>query len=101
MARNDLTKNVPAKSNKLIITAQTKASKQVHIGVHIIRDNLKSTHKEADVIVPYQVSEAIADEKNLSKSFGKTLEELGNRSLYSQLHGRGKHHINKGYSKEA
>ena len=67
MARNDLTKNIPAKSNKLIITAQTKAPKQVHIEVHIIRDNLKSTHKEADVIVPYQVSEAIADKKKSIK----------------------------------
>ena len=77
MARNDLTKNIPAKSNKLIITAQTKAPKQVHIEVHIIRDNLKSTHKEADVIVPYQVSEAIADKKKSIKVIWEDTWRIG------------------------
>ena len=73
IGRNDLIKNIPAKSNKRIITAQAQAPEQVQLGVHIIRDDLKSTQEEADVIIPYQVSEAIVDGKNLLKSFAKKL----------------------------
>ena len=63
MARNDLIKNIPAKSNKLIITAQAEAPEQVKLGFHIIRNDLMSTQEEADVIIPYQISEATADGK--------------------------------------
>ena len=63
MARNDLIKNIPAKSNKLIITAQAEAPEQVKWGLHIIRKDLMSTQEEADVIIPYQISEATADGK--------------------------------------
>ena len=67
IGRNDLIKNIPAKSNKRIITAQAQAPEQVQLGVHIIRDDLKSTQEEADVIIPYQVSEAIVDGKKSIK----------------------------------
>ena len=67
IGRNDLIKNIPAKSNKRIITAQGQAPEQVQLGVHIIRDDLKSTQEEADVIIPYQVSEAIVDGKKSIK----------------------------------
>ena len=67
MAGNDLIKNTRPNSNRLIITAQAEALEQVQLGVHIIRDDLKSTQEEADCIIPYQVSEAIADEKNSVK----------------------------------
>ena len=63
VARNDLIKNIPAKSNKLIITAQAEAPEQVNLGLHIIRKDLMSTQEEADVIIPYQISEATADGK--------------------------------------
>ena len=63
MARNDLIKNIPAKSNKLIITAQAEAPEQVKLGLHIIKKDLMSTQEEADVIIPYQISEATADGK--------------------------------------
>ena len=65
MMRNDLIKDIPAKSNELIITVQAKTPEQVQFGVRIIRDDLKSTQEEADVIIPYQVSEPIADRKNI------------------------------------
>ena len=67
IGRNDLIKNIPAKWNKRIITAQAQAPEQVQLGVHIIRDDLKSTQEEADVIIPYQVSEAIVDGKKSIK----------------------------------
>ena len=67
IGRNDLIKNIPAKSNKRIITAQAQAPEQVQLGVHMIRDDLKSTQEEADVIIPYQVSEAIVDGKKSIK----------------------------------
>ena len=73
IGRNDLIKNIPAKSNKRIITAQAQAPEQVQLGVHIIRDDLKSTQEEADVIIPYQVSEAIVDGK---KSIKVICEEI-------------------------
>ena len=93
--RNFLWKNIPAKSNKqTIITAQAEALEQVQLEVRIIRDDLKSTREKPDVIIPYKVSETIADEKSLLNSFMKTLEELRSRSLYDQLYGREKHHIN-------
>ena len=63
VARNDLIKNVPAKSNQIIITAQAKAPEQVQLLVHKMRNNVKSTQKEADVIIPYQASEEISDGK--------------------------------------
>ena len=65
MARNDLIKDIPAKPNKLIITVQAETPEQVQLGVHIIKDDLKSAQKEADAIIPYQVSEATADRKNI------------------------------------
>ena len=84
-------KNIAAKSNKSIITAKAEAPEQVQLGVHIIRDDLKSTREEADVIISYQVSEVIADGKKSLKSPLLRLEELKNKSLYDQLHGRKKH----------
>ena len=84
-------KNIAAKSNKSIITAKAEAPEQVQLGVHIIRDDLKSTREEADVIISYQVSEVIADGKKSLKSSLLRLEELKNKSLYDQLHGRKKH----------
>ena len=61
-------KNIAAKSNKSIITAKAEVPEQVQLGVHIIRDDLKSTREEADVIISYQVSEVIADGKKSIKS---------------------------------
>ena len=84
-------KNIAAKSNKSIITAKAEAPEQVQLGVHIIRDDLKSTREEADVIISYQVSEVIAEGKKSLKSPLLRLEELKNKSLYDQLHGRKKH----------
>ena len=84
-------KNIAAKSNKSIITAKAEAPEQVQLGVHIVRDDLKSTREEADVIISYQVSEVIADGKKSLKSPLLRLEELKNKSLYDQLHGRKKH----------
>ena len=84
-------KNIGAKSNKSIITAKAEAPEQVQLGVHIIRDDLKSTREEADIIISYQVSELIADEKKSIKSPLLRLEELENKSLYDRLHGRKKH----------
>lgn len=78
---------------------------------------MKSIQEETDVIIiPYQVLEAIADGKIILKSTAKaqmfpfgfatvTAEELENirigRYLYDPLHWAEKHHINKGYSKDA
>ena len=41
MARNDLIKNIPANSNKIIITTQAEAPERVQLRVHIIRGDLK------------------------------------------------------------
>ena len=60
MTRNGFIKNVPAKSNQIIITAPAEAPEQVKLGVQIIRHDLKLTQQETDVIIHYQVSEAIA-----------------------------------------
>ena len=84
-------KNIGAKSNKSIITAKAEAPEQVQLGVHIIRDDLKSTREEADIIISYQVSEVIADGKKSIKSPLLRLEELENKSLYDRFHGRKKH----------
>ena len=65
MVRNDLIKDIPAKSNELIIAVQAKTPEQVQLGVHITRDDLKSTQEEADVIIPYQVSELMAYRKKI------------------------------------
>lgn len=40
---------------------------KVKLGVYITRDDLESTQEEADVIIPYQVSRAIADGKTFIK----------------------------------
>ena len=60
MTRNGFIKNVPAKSNQISITAPVEAPEQVKLGVQIIRQDLKLTQQETDVIIHYQVSEAIA-----------------------------------------
>ena len=67
MAKDDLLKNIPNHLNKLIITAEAETPYQVHLGVQTIRNDLKSRQEEADVIIPYQVSEAIADGKKSVK----------------------------------
>ena len=67
MARNYLIKNVPAKSNKRIITAQVEASNQVKLWVHIIGDDLKSDQEKADPIISNQVSDANPDGKKSIK----------------------------------
>lgn len=60
MARIYLIKNVPAKSNIRIITAQVEASKQAK-WIHIIGDDLKSIQEKADAIISNQVSDANPD----------------------------------------
>ena len=67
MLRNDLIKNISTKSNKRTIKAEAEAPQQVQLGVHIIRDDLKSTQQGTDVITLYQVPEEIADEKKTTK----------------------------------
>ena len=39
------------------------------LGVHIIRDDLKLSQEEADIIIPYPISEVIADRKTSLRSF--------------------------------
>ena len=78
-----------------------------------MRDDQVSNQEEVHVIIPYQVSEAIANGKKIYYNHLQRhwcfcfivallrLEEFGKKSLYDQLHGRKKHHIIKGYSKES
>ena len=65
MPKDNLINTLPARSTKPIITVQYETPEQVQLDVHITRDDLKSTQKEGNVFIFYQVSEAIADGKDI------------------------------------
>ena len=68
MVASDLLDNLVTSSNKLIITAQQDEPEQVIFGNRIKREDLKTTQEKADVIIPFQVSAAIAENKKMHKS---------------------------------
>lgn len=52
------TKQLSWNPNKLIITGENPTPIEVHLGHDYPRDDLKTTHEEADVIIPHQVIDA-------------------------------------------
>ena len=67
MAKADLIDNIPHIPKKLIITSQEDAPEQLHLGVCTVREDLKTTQEEADVIILHQVMAAVEDGKTSIK----------------------------------
>ena len=73
MTKDNLVNNLPSRSNEPIITPQDEKPEQVILGIHIT-----SSQEEADTIIPYPISEVIADGKT---SFQVICEEINVSSL--------------------
>ena len=67
MVKADLMDSIPHKPKKLVITSQEDTPEQLHLGVQIKREDMKTTQEEADVIIPHQVAAAVEDGKTSIK----------------------------------
>ena len=59
--------NLPAVSNKFIITSKEDIPEQLHFGRQLERHDLLTTQEEVDVIISHQVFAAITDAKSSIK----------------------------------
>ena len=76
MAKSDLMDNLPSAPNKLVITSQQDEPEQLLLGTRTLRPDLRSTHEEADVIIPHQVSAALTDGKSSIKVFCEDTDDF-------------------------